>query len=187
MRSPTGISLMHFPHLPLLPQISVGVIGGKQYKELTELIARFALQGPFHFIVGGEWVPDQDSLRRAVRRYTTALDRILERPVLGRPSTCLQLRDQLEMAHAQPHPVFLLDPLHHFYDPDVDLTLRQRVLLECCQQLQRLAHSRAVFLLVYRVPTDEYQQFFPLLASIAKEIIEEEENFHIEVQQLRLL
>src|SRR6266508_4365967 len=142
MKKQFSISLANLPRLPLSPQVSLGVIRGKQHKELTELIARFALCRYFHFIVGGEWLPDQDSLRRSVRRYTTAVNETLDHPILGRPSTCLQLRDQLTMADAQQHPIFILDFLNHFYDPDVDLSLRQRVLKQCCNCLQDLSQSK---------------------------------------------
>ena len=175
MKTQYGISLSNLPRLPLAHQVSVGIIRGKPYRELTELIARFSLCGHFHFIVGGEWIPDQDSLRRAVRRYTTAVKEALDHPIIGRPSTCLQLRDQLAMADAQPHPVFILDFIHRFYDPDIPLSLRQRVFDQCCQRVKLLSGSKPIFILVQAVPTEEYQQFFPLLAFMANEILEVEE------------
>lgn len=175
MKTQYGISLSNLPRLPLASQVSVGIIRGKPYRELTELIARFALCGHFHFIVGSEWIPDQDSLRRAIRRYTTAVNEILDHPIIGRPSTCLQLRDQLTMADAQPHPVFILNFFHRFYDPDIDLSLRQRVFDGCCERVKLLSRSKPVFILVQAMPTEEYQQFFPLLALTANEILEVEE------------
>jgi hypothetical protein len=187
MKTQYGVALASLPHIPLAPQVSVGIIRGKPYKELTELIVRFALCGYFHFIVGGEWIPDQDSLRRAVRRYTTAVNEILDRPILGRPSTCLQLRDQLIMADAQPHPIFILDFLNRFYDPDVDLSLRQRIFEGCCQRVERLSRSKSVFILVHDVATEEYQLFFPLLAATANEILEVEEPPEIPGIQYSLL
>jgi hypothetical protein len=187
MKTKFGISLANLPHLPLAPQVSVGIIRGKPYKELTELIARFAMSGHYHFIVGGEWLPDQASLRRAVRRYTTAVNETLDRPILGRPSTCLQLRDQLTMADAQPHPVFILNFLNRFYDPDIQLSLRERVLDGCSQRVQLLSQTKSVFILIYWVPTEEYQRFFPLLASAADEILEVEENSAPEALQYSLL
>jgi hypothetical protein len=187
MNIQSGIALANLPRLPLSPQVSVGIIRGKQYKQLTELIARFALRGHFHFIVGSDWLPDQDSLRRVVRRHTTAVEEILNRPILGRPSTCLQLRDQLIMAETQQHPIFILDFLNHFYDPDVDLALRQRVLAQCCHCVQNLSRSKFVFILIHWLPTEDYQRFFPLLASAADEILDVEENSQTEAIQYSLL
>ena len=187
MKTQYDISLSNLPRLPLTPGVSVGIIRGKPYRELTEFIARFSLRGHFHFIVGSEWIPDQDSLRRAIRRYTTAVHETLDRPILGRPSTCLQLRDQLAMADRQPHPIFVLDFLHRFYDPDVDLTLRQRVFGECCQHVELLSHTKSVFILVQQVFTEDYQHFFPILASAAHEILDVEENTPTVARQYSLL
>jgi hypothetical protein len=187
MKTQSSISLASLPRLPLAPKVSVGIIRRKQYKELTELIARFALGGHFHLIVGGEWIPDQTSLRRAVRRFTTAVDETLNHVIIGRPSTCLQLRDQLAMADAQPHPILIHDFLNHFYDPDVDLALRQRVIDACCQRVKLLARSKPIFIILKDVPTEDYQHFFPLLASIANEILEVEEDSPAETFQYSLL
>jgi len=70
----------------------------------------------------------------------------------------------------------ILDFLHHFYNADVDLSLRDRVLEQCCQFTKRLSFSNSVVLLVPRLSTDEYKRFFPLLAAIADEIIEVKKN-----------
>ncbi|MFT3892751.1 MAG: hypothetical protein QM730_14060 [Anaerolineales bacterium] len=83
-------------------------------------------------------MPNQSRLRRAVRQHTTRVNEVLDHPKLGRPSTCLQLRDQLLMADLQPHPILVTDYLHRFYDPDVSISLRQRVLEECSEQVKVL-------------------------------------------------
>jgi hypothetical protein len=70
--------------------------------------------------------------------------------------------------------MLVLDFLHHFYNPDLDLSLRQRVLEECCRHLGRLSHSRQIIVLVQRLTVDEYQNFFFMIASIADEILEAE-------------
>lgn len=187
MKTQLGITLAHLPRTPLVPQISIGIIKGSHHKELTELIARFALSGYFHFIVGGNWVPDQDSLRRAIRRYTTNVSEALDRPILGRPSTCLQMWDQLVMADQQKHPIFVLDFLDQFYDPDVDLLLRQRFMKRCCQAVQQLSKSKSVLILIQDHPTEAYQHFFPLLESIADEILEFQEHPYVPAIQYSLL
>jgi len=186
MTSSHAITLANLPRLPLSPQLLVGVLWGKQQKGLTELIARFALRGHFHFVVGGEWLPDQDSLHRAIRWYTTAVEETLDHPILGRPSNCLQLRDQLMQADSQPHPILVLDFLHHFFDPDVDISLRRRVLEQCCRCVKQLSATRSVFVLVRNVDSEEYQDFFPMLADIADEIIEEKEDSRIRILQATL-
>lgn len=183
MGSVTSSLLSYLPSLSNKGKITVGILHEKYHEELTEFIARLALRGPFHLIVGGEWLPDQDRLRRAVRRHTTAVVEVLEHPILGRPSTCLQLRDQLEKAATQPDPVFILNFFHHFYDPDIDLALRLRVLEDCCKSVQILAISRPVLVLVRAMPVDEYQDFLPSITSISTEIIEIQEKTATEAVQ----
>jgi hypothetical protein len=186
MGSVTNSLLSYLPSLSSKGKLTLGILHEKYHEELTEFIARLALHGPFHLIVGGEWLPDQDRLRRAVRRHTTAVAEVLEHPILGRPSTCLQLRDQLEKAATRPDPVFILNFFHHFLDPDVDLVLRQRVLDDCCKSVQILACSRPVLVLVRAMPVEEYQEFLPSLTSIATEIIEIQEKTATEAVQRTL-
>jgi hypothetical protein len=183
MGSVASSLLSYLPSLSSKGKLTLGILHEKHHEELTEFIARLALRGPFHLIVGGEWLPDQDRLRRTVRRHSTAVAEVLERPIIGRPSTCLQLRDQLEKAEIQPHPVLVLNFFHHFYDPDVGLWLRKRVLVDCCKSVQILAISRPVLVLVRALPVDEYQDFLPSLTAIATEIIEIEEKNTTEAVQ----
>lgn len=149
---------------------------GKEIEVITELITQLALRGSFNLIAGDEWVPDRDTLYRSVRRYTLAVEEVLDHPSLMRPMTCLQLLDLLMEADVQNKPTLILDFLYHFYNADVELSLRDRVLEQCCQYTKRLALSNSVVVLVPRLSTNEYRRFFPLLASIANEIIPVKEN-----------
>lgn len=187
MKAQLGVSLANLPLSPDPPRILVGILEGPKHEGLTELIARLALRGSFHLIAGSEWLPDQDSLRRAVRWHTTALEETLDHPIIGRPSTCLQLLDQLTSAGSQNHPILILDFLHFFYDPDVDLSLRQRVLERCCQHVQHLAESKPVIALVQHLSVEEYELFFPVLASVADEILQIQEDPALQASQLSLL
>lgn len=180
-------SLSLLPPNPLGQMVTIAILHGKLHKELTELIARLALRGPFHFIAGGEWIPDQDSMRRAVHRYTTQVTEVLDRPKLGRPATCLQLRDQLNMADVQPYPILITNFLNRFYDPDVNLVLRQRVLEQCCQQVRFLSKTKSVFILIEYRPADDYQAFFPIVESVADEIFEVKEHLQLPTIQYSLL
>ena len=149
---------------------------GKESEVITELITQLALRGSFNLIAGDEWVPDRDTLYRSVRRYTLAVEEVLDNPSLMRPMTCLQLLDLLMDADMQNKPTLILDFLYHFYNADVELSLRDRILEQCCQYTKRLALSNSVVVLVPRLSTNEYRRFFPLLASIADEIIPVKEN-----------
>ncbi len=172
MNTQINISLASLPPVPLSPRVLLAVTQDKAYPGITELIVRLALHGPFHLIAGGEWLPDQDTLRRSVRRHTVEVRETLDRLILGRPSTCLQLRDQLAQAETQDDLILILDFLHLFYDPDVDLSLRQRVLEQCCQSVGHLSRYKLVIALVQQLPLQDYELFFPILASVADEILE---------------
>ena len=165
-------------HLSLLvePRLLLIVLANKEHESVTELIAALALRGAFDLIAAGEWLPDQSRLRRALRRHTVAVKETLDHPILARPFTCFQLRDQLEGAGSQNRLMLILDFLHHFYNPDLDLSLRQRVLEQCRQHLGRLSRSKRVIVLVQHLSVDEYQQFFPMIASVADEILEAEND-----------
>lgn len=165
-------SLARISSLSFANRLLLAVIKERDDKAITELITRLALGGSFHLISCGHWLPDQDSQKRSIRRHTVAVDEALDHPILGRPATCLQLLDQLEQAGLQPYPILVLNFLHHFFDPDVDFPLRRRVLDQCCQEAKHLSSSKPVVILIQELPTEEYRQFFPLLNSIADEVME---------------
>lgn len=149
---------------------------GRERDRLTELIVQLALRGPFNLIAGDEWLPDRDTLTRSVRRHTLEVEKTLDNPRLRRPMTCLQLLDLLIEADQGNRPTLITNFLHHFYNGDVELSLRDRILEQCCQYTRRLSLSNPVVVLVPCQNTDEYKRFFPVLASIANEIIPVEEE-----------
>ena len=170
IRAAHWINTYRFGHL-LLVETASG-----ENDVIIDVITQLALRGPFNLIAGDEWLPDRDTLYRSVRRYTFAVEEMLDHPNLMRPMTCLQLLDLLMEANMQNKSTLILNFLHHFYNADVDLSLRDRILEQCCQYTKRLASSNSVVVLVPRLSTAEYRRFFPLLASIANEIIPLREN-----------
>ena len=156
---------------------------GKERETITEQIVQLALRGPFHLIAGDEWLPDRDTLYRLVRRYTLRIEETLNNPKLVRPMTCLQLLDLLIEAEKQNKPTLILNFLHHFYNPDVEMPLRDRILEQCCLYAKSLSLSNPVVILVPRLSTDEYNRFFPILAAVADEIVPVAETVAIEASQ----
>lgn len=144
----------------------------RDHDAILELITQWVLCSSFYLIAAGEWLPDQDDLRYAIYRHTVAVDKTLERLILSRPFTCLQLLDLLMEAEQQNKPVLILDFLHLFYDADVDLALRYSTLEQCCQYTKRLSFSTPVAALVPDLDIEDYRRFFPLIASVADEILE---------------
>ena len=186
MKTPPGISLTNLPPTPLFPQIILVATKGNEHKGITELITRLALRGPFDLIVGGEWLPDHDSLRRSVRRYTVNVNEMLDHALLARASTYLQFLDILERSNSQNELMLILGFLHQFYNPDVELSLRQRALEKCCLRTQELSRSKFVIVLVEHLQIEEYRQFLPILESVADIVLEAEEISPIEATQISL-
>lgn len=85
--------------------------------------------------------------------------------------TCLQLLDLLMEADMQDRPTLISNFLHHFYNADVELNLRDRILEKCCQYTKRLSLCNPVVVLVPRLSSEDYRRFFPILAAVADEII----------------
>jgi hypothetical protein len=144
---------------------------GKEHEMITELIVQLALRGPYNLIAVDEWLPDRDTLYRSVRRYTLRIDETLNRPKIKRPMTCLQLLDLLVAPDIQCRPTLILNFLHHFYNADVKLSLRDRILGQCCRYTRHLSLCHPVVVLVPRRSTEEYNRFFPVLAAVADEIV----------------
>ncbi len=148
----------------------------RERERIMKLIAQWALRGPFYLIAAGEWLPHHDDLRYSVYRHTVAVDETLDHLTLARPFTCLQLLDLLIEAEKQNKPVLILDFLHLFYNADVDISLRYSTLEQCCQYTKRFSFSNPVAVLVPDLATEDYRRFFPLVASIADEVIESKER-----------
>ncbi len=165
------ICAAHWVHACRFGDLLLIETAGKEHDKVTEHITQLALRGPFNLIAGDEWLPDRDTLYRSVRRHTLNVEETLEHPKLMRPMTCLQLLDLLMEADLQNRPTLILNFLHHFYNVDVGLSLRDRVLEQCCQYVKRLSFSNSVVVIVPHLCTDEYKRFFPLLAAVASEII----------------
>ena len=153
------------------PRLLLVETGGRLSEGITELFAALAMRGPFYAIAGGEWLPTY-ALVRALRMRTPAIQQVLARVRLARPFTCYQVLDLLTDIRPERDPVLVLDFLHHFHNPDIDLPVRQRVLEQCCKRLEQLALSRPLLVFVQAMQTEEYREFFPVLAEKADEVLQ---------------
>ena len=157
------------------PGLTLVEIMGSEREALTELMARLAVDVHFEVIPGGEWLPDQANLRRALRMHTPAVNEGLARIHLMRPFTCLQVVDLLAGAGGSGRLLLVLDFLHHFYNTDVDLALRLRVLEQCSRHLRQIARMRPVAVFLQYLPEQEYEDFLPYIARAADEVLRIEE------------
>ena len=171
------ITKYRFGHLQIVETI------GKEHELITRQIVQLALRGSYNLIAVDEWLPDRGTLDREIRRYTLRVEETLDRPRIKRPMTCLQLLDLLMEADLQNQPTLILNFLYYFYNADVDLALRERVLEKCCQYTRRLSLCNPVVVLVPKLASEEYKRFFPVLAAVADEILAVEEVAEIKTSQ----
>ena len=160
---------------------------GREREKVIELITHWVLHSSFFLIAAGDWFVDHDDVRYALFRFTNAFDEILDRHLrLVRARTCFQFLDLLREADEENNSVLILDPLRHFFNADVELSTRHRVLEQCCQYIKRLSLSNPVALLVPKLATEDHKRFFPVLAAIADEIIPVDQASEPEVFQVSL-
>ncbi len=174
MKTPSNLRTYYRAHWlnPIkFGQLLIQETVGKEREKVVELIARWVLHDSFLLIAAGDWFVDHDDLRYSVFRYTNDFDRVLDRLRLVRARTCFQFLDLLMEADRENRPVLILDPLHHFYNADVELSTRDRILEQCCHFLKRLSLSNPLALLVPKVDTPDHKRFFPVLTAIASEVI----------------
>lgn len=165
------------------PRLLLIETAGRQNEGITDLFAALAMRGSFYAIAGGEWIPTY-ALVQSIRQRTPDVKQILGRVRLARPFTCYQVLDLLEETRPERDPILILDFLHHFYNPDIQASVRRRVLEQCCRHLQRLALSRPLLVFAQQMQTEEYAQFFPLLAAAADDILQTDEAPDAEDSQL---
>ena len=164
-------------------QLIIVETDGRERANVIELITQWVLRGSFFVIVAGDWFVDHDDVRYSVFRYANAFDEILDRLRLVRARTCFQLLDLLMEADRENRSVLILDPLRHFYNEDVEVSIRDRILEQCCHFIKRLSLSNPVVLLVPKLDTEDHKRFLPILAAVADEIIPVEEASEIEASQ----
>jgi hypothetical protein len=160
---------------------------GREHGMITGLIVQLALRGSFNLVAVDEWLPDRDTLYRSVRRHTLRIEETLDNPKIKRPMTCFQLLDLLMETDLQNRPTLVLNFLHHFYNADVKLSLRDRILEKCCRHVRHLAFCNPVVVLVPRLHTEAYNRFFPVLAAAADEILPVTECVSTAAAQLSFL
>jgi hypothetical protein len=157
---------------------------GKEREKVIKLISRWVLHGSFFIIIAGDWFVDHDDLRYSLYRYTNNFDEVLDRHLrLVRARTCFQLLDLLTEADDENRPVLILDPLHHFYNQDVDISTRDHVLEQCCQFTKRLSLSNPVAALVPKLDIEDHKRYFSILAAVADEVISVDEASEIQPSQ----
>ena len=143
---------------------------GKARAEMTELIAELILSGPLFVVAGSEWLPAFE-LTRMLRKRTVKIHEITSRLRAARTATCFRLLDSLTNLSPTGEPMLVLDFLHTFYDPDIPIETRFRILQSCCRELERLAFARPVIVTTWEMPHEESEQFLTTLRTVTDQII----------------
>jgi hypothetical protein len=118
-------------------------------KLMNALAARLALAGPVLVLDGGNSF-DAYGLSRLLRRQSAEWKLALERTRLARAFTCHQMSTLLEETTVSDsptpssHPTLVLELLDTFYDENIPLPERLRLLEGCLENLRRLAQTTSV-------------------------------------------
>jgi len=110
---------------------------------MLDLTATLARRGPVRVLDGGNQF-NAYYVARAVRRHATNLSEILARVDLARAFTCYQMEALLLASPAEWVPTVVLDFLSTFYDENVPLAERRRLLQRCALHLRRLSRRAPV-------------------------------------------
>jgi hypothetical protein len=119
---------------------------------INATIARLALRGTLRVLDGGNRF-DAHGIARALRLHTHHLKAALERIQVRRAFTCYQVITLLADTPLSTTPTLVLDMLTTFYDENVSLPERQRLLEICLGELVRL-RQRAVVLVTAAATID---------------------------------
>jgi hypothetical protein len=96
------------------------------------------------FVMDGGNVFQGYALASALRRQRANVDQSLRRVMLSRAFTCYQVAALLEGDQLAGKPVLALDFLNTFYDQDIRIGERRRLLQICIRRLQGFARSMPV-------------------------------------------
>lgn len=110
----------------------------------TALTVQLALAGSLRVLDGGNSF-DGLKLARELRRQTRAYHPALDRVLVARAFTCYQMEALLANTGLEMIPTLVMDLLDTFYDENVALPERQRLLEQVLQQLTRLGGPAPVF------------------------------------------
>ena len=107
-------------------------------KVMTDLTARLALKGAVRLVDGGNSF-DAYGLARQLRGQSCAWRTALERVIVARAFTCYQMVALVAQMPSHPPPTLALDLLDTFYDENVPLPERRRLLAESLTHLWRIS------------------------------------------------
>lgn len=136
---------------------------------MTALTARLALAGAVRILDGGNSF-DGYGLARLLRQHTAQWQAALARTTVARAFTCYQMAALLNESAASTLPTLVLDLLDTFYDENVALAERSRLLSECLPHLQRLGQGTSMAVSVELPVSSQVDELLEQLVEAAGQV-----------------
>jgi hypothetical protein len=150
---------------------------------MTALTVRLALVGMVRLVDAGNSF-DGYGLARLLRQQTMDWRAALERVIVARAFTCYQVETLLTEAVADFSPVLVLDLLDTFYDENVKLPERLRLLQVSLTHLRRLCQMASVAVSACLPARDQPGELLEMLADAAGQVWSFEEPLPVEPLRL---
>jgi hypothetical protein len=136
---------------------------------MTILAARLALTGRVRLVDAGNCF-DGYGLARQLRRQTSYWQPALDRVSVARAFTCYQVETLLTESVADFSPVLVLNLLDTFYDENVKLPERVRLLEASLAELRRLCRAASVAVSASLPARDQPGELLEMLAGAAGQV-----------------
>jgi hypothetical protein len=154
-----------------------------QRQMMTLLTARLAAMGRVRLVDAGNCF-DGYGLARQLRQETPRWQQALERVSVARAFTCYQVETLLAESVSDVSPVLVLNLLDTFYDENVNLNERLRLLKVSLGELQRLHRSAAVAVSTCFPAPDQPADLLEMLTRAAGQVFTFEEPQPLEPLRL---
>ncbi|NJD58154.1 MAG: hypothetical protein C3F13_03795 [Anaerolineales bacterium] len=154
-----------------------------QRQLMTILTARLAVASPVRLLDAGNCF-DGYGLARQLRQHTPRFQSALERVSVARAFTCYQVETLLTETVANTAPVLVLNLLDTFYDENVKLTERLRLLQVSLGELRRLSRAASVAVSTCMPTRDQPVELLEMLSAAAGKVWSYEEPQPVEPLRL---
>lgn len=154
-----------------------------QRQMMTLLTARMALNGRVRLVDAGNCF-DGYGLARQLRLQTSYWQQALERVSVARAFTCYQVETLLTETVADSAPALVLNLLDTFYDENVKLPERLRLLEVSLSELRRLCRMASVAVSASLPTRDQPAELLEMLSAAAGQVWSYEESQPVEPLRL---
>jgi hypothetical protein len=154
-----------------------------QRQMMTVLTAHLALTGNVRLLDAGNCF-DGYGLARQLRQQTSAWEAALKRVSVARAFTCYQVETLLTESVSDFSPVLVMNLLDTFYDENVKLQERQRLLSVSLKELRRLCRAASVAVSTSLPTRDQPGELLEMLSNAAGQVWNFEEPQPVEPMRL---